>query len=74
MECRNGTVTFGYTICDVLHDLVPFVQFQNMKNTHGRVLLLVKLPATLLKVTLHYGVFPIFKIVQMVKNCAKDHM
>ena len=45
---------------DVLHDLVPFIQFKNMKNTHGRVLLLVKFPATLLKVTLHYGVFPIF--------------
>ena len=45
---------------DMLHNLVPFIQFKNMKNTHGRVLLLVKLPATLLKVTLHYGVFPIF--------------
>ena len=29
--------------CDVLHDLVPFVQFKKRENTHGRVLLLVKL-------------------------------
>ena len=27
---------------DVLRDLVPFVQFKNVKNTHGGVLLLVK--------------------------------
>ena len=30
-------------ICDALHDFVPFVQFQKSKNTHGGVLLLVKL-------------------------------
>ena len=30
-------------ICDALHDLVPFVQLKNVKNTHGGVLLLVKL-------------------------------
>ena len=28
-----------------LRDLVPFVQFKNAKNTHGGVLLLVKLQA-----------------------------
>ena len=28
---------------DALRDLVPFVQFQNVKNTRGGVLLLVKL-------------------------------
>ena len=33
------------TICGVLRDLVPFVQFKNMKNTHGGVLILVKLQA-----------------------------
>ena len=33
------------SICDVLRDLVPFVQFKNVKNTHGEVLLLVKLQA-----------------------------
>ena len=27
---------------DVLHELVPFIQFENVKNTHGGVLLLVK--------------------------------
>ena len=31
-------------ICDVLHDLAPFVQIKKkMKNTYGGVLLLVKL-------------------------------
>ena len=30
-------------ICDALRDLVPSVQFKNVKNTHGGVLILVKL-------------------------------
>ena len=30
-------------ICDPLCNLVPFVQFKNIKNTHGGVLPLVKL-------------------------------
>ena len=34
------------TICDVLRDLVTFVQLKNMKNTHGGLLLLVNLQAT----------------------------
>ena len=34
-----------FTICGVLRDLVPFVQFKNVKNTHGGVLILVKLQA-----------------------------
>ena len=32
-------------MCDVLRDLVPFAQFKKRKNTHGGVLLLVKLQA-----------------------------
>ena len=32
-------------ICDALRDLVPFVQFKKRENTHGRVLLLLKLQA-----------------------------
>ena len=32
--------------CDALRDLVPFVQFKNVKNTHGGVLILVKLQAS----------------------------
>ena len=32
-------------ICDALRDLVPFVQFKNVKNIHGEVSLLVKLQA-----------------------------
>ena len=40
LRCQN--------ICDALHDLVPFAylhNLKNMKNTHGGVLLLVKLQA-----------------------------
>ena len=32
-------------MCDVLRDLVPFVQYKKHEKTHGRVLLLVKLQA-----------------------------
>ena len=28
-------------LCDALRDLVPFVQFKNVKNAYGRMLLLV---------------------------------
>ena len=28
-------------ICDALHDLVPFIQFEKRENAHGGVLLLV---------------------------------
>ena len=47
-----------------------------MKNTHGGVLLLLKLqePATLLKETLLYGCFSCFWIVQIVPNHAKHHI
>ena len=31
--------------CGALRDLTPFVQFKNMKNAHGGVLILVKLQA-----------------------------
>ena len=32
---------------DALRDLVPFLQFKNLKNTHGGVLLLVKLQTSI---------------------------
>ena len=32
-------------ICGALRDLVPFVQLKSVKNTHGEVLILVKLQA-----------------------------
>ena len=32
-------------ICDALRDLVPFVQFKNLKNTHGGMFLAIKLRA-----------------------------
>ena len=47
-------------ICGALHNLAPFYNLKNVKNTHGEVLLLVKLqaePVTLLKVTLLHGCF-----------------
>ena len=34
-----------HQICDALRELVPFVQFKKRENTHGRVLILVKLQA-----------------------------
>ena len=48
--------------CDELRNLAPFVQFKNMKNTHGRVL-------TLLKVTLLHGCFSRFV---NCTNCTKS--
>ena len=34
-------LNFGYmTVCDVLRDLIPFVQFKKRENTHGGALLL----------------------------------
>ena len=45
--CKMKEIVKNYRrvtkICDTLRDLVPFVQFKNVKNTHGGVLLLVKL-------------------------------
>ena len=45
---------------DVLRDLVPFVQVKNVKNTHGGLLLLVKLQAKSLhllpKLALRFGI------------------
>ena len=44
--------SFDGITCDTLRDFAPFVQFKNVKNTHGGVLLK---PATLLlkPATLH---------------------
>ena len=47
-------------IVDALRNLVPFAQFKKRENIHGGVLLLVKLQATLLKVTLLIGCFSRF--------------
>ena len=51
------------SICDALHGLVLFVQFKNLKNTHGQVLLLVKLQAKTCNFTKNHSppwVFPTF--------------
>ena len=45
---------------DVLQNLVPFVQFKYVKNSYGGMLLLVKLQALSLKVTLFNGWFSRF--------------
>ena len=44
---RNGlrrafAIEWDIMICDALRDFVAFLQFKNVKNTHGGVLLLVK--------------------------------
>ena len=42
MSAHSYTFTLSikqpFYICDALHDLVSFVQFKNVKNTHGVVL------------------------------------
>ena len=42
---NTAKITYLLYIFYPLRDLVPFVQFKNIKNTHGRVLILVKLQA-----------------------------
>ena len=42
MKYLNKIPTNNY-LCDALPDLVPFAQFKKRENTHGEVLLLVKL-------------------------------
>ena len=41
----HATITQLMSKCDALRNLVPFVQFKKRENTHGGVLLLVKLQA-----------------------------
>ena len=58
-------------LCDALRDLVPFVQFKNPGIHPWRSVTFIKIagfqPATLLKVTLHYGCFPRVKFVKLCK-------
>ena len=42
-QCLTLSKWLWNSACVALRDLLPFVQFKNMKNTHGGVLLLVKL-------------------------------
>ena len=64
-------------ILDALRNLVLFVQFKNMKNTHGRVVLLVKLQVEACNFTKSdtppWVFFTFFKIAQMVPNRTKHH-
>ena len=60
--------------CDALCDSLPLAQFKKSKNTHGGVLLLVKLykSNTLLWVFSHFlKLYKWYQIVQSVSN--KDH-
>ena len=43
LRTASSVLTHSKAICDVLRDLVPFAQFKKRENTHGGVLLLVKL-------------------------------
>ena len=55
-------------ICDALHDLLPFVQLKNVKNTHGGVLILLKL-------TLLHGCFShFFNCTNGTKSRNASHM
>ena len=67
------------TIFYALRDLVSFVQFKNVKNTHGGVLLLVELPAkslitymnpSTLIVDAKFLPYRLFRIV-LYNNCKK---
>ena len=58
-------------ICGALHNFVLFVQFKNVKSTHGGALLLVKLQKSN---TPPWVFFLVFKIVQMVPNRARNHI
>ena len=63
-----------YYICDALRDLIPFVQFKKRE----RVLLLVKFKALASIFTKSntppWGVFHVFKIVQMIPNRATHNI
>ena len=53
-------------------DRVSFVQFKNVENTHGGVLLLIKYAGNFTKKDIPPWVFfTFFKIVQMILNPAK---
>ena len=58
---------------DALRNLVPFVEFKNLKNTYGGVLLLAKLQAKAYNFTKRNtppSVFSFFLIVKIVPNRA----
>ena len=64
--------------CDILCDLVPFVQFKKREKHQSRSVTFSKVagfyPATLLKVILLYGCFSRFYIVQLIPNLATHHI
>ena len=61
--------TFNFSvifICDALRSLVPFVQFKNVKNTHGGVLLLFTKGST--PPWVFYTFFKLYKWYQIARN------
>ena len=72
----NHLPKHAITITNVMLCAIWFhlYDLKNVKNTHGGVLLLVKLQAEAsLKSNIPPWVFFTFLIVQMVPNCAKRH-
>ena len=61
--------------CDTLRDLVPLIQFKNVKNTHEGVLLLEKL-ATLLNTPplVFFTFFKLYKWHQIVQHITIMHI
>ena len=55
-------------IFDTLHELVSFIQFKNVKNTHRRVLFLRKLQASDYNFT--KTITPPWVLFHVSKNCA----
>ena len=64
-------------MCDALRDLVTFVQFKNVENSHGGVLFLVKLKAKTYNFTKNNTLpclFSYFLICTNGKNRANHHI
>ena len=51
-------------VCGAFGDLVPFVQFKKVKNTHGGVLLLIKLHVF----WVFFTFFKLYKWYQIVQS------
>ena len=68
------------TKCGALSDLVPFVQFKNRGNTHGGVLILVKLQAAACNFTkintppwVFFTVFKLYKWYKIAQRTTNQY-
>ena len=64
--------TFLQKVLLKVHDLVPFVQFKNVKNTHGGVLLLVKLPKSNTPPCVFFRFFMLYKWYQIAQRITNN--